>query len=199
MTDFSENKNLLKGQGAVKNENNRFEKVTWEPDHEESHQSTTSFTDVFPKTIVNKIKSPDLAIEYSMNPYQGCEHGCSYCFARPSDECLGIMKSVSDAGALSAGHVLIRLNATVEPVFVHWLNAHFPDRSQKVLNLIRSMRNGNLSDSRFFERYKGDGQIAELIHNTFKIGLKKFFSDKHMPRLSTEHFAGTKEQQPKLF
>jgi hypothetical protein len=44
---------------------------------------------VFPKTIVNQVKSEDLPMEYSMNPYQGCEHGCSYCFARPTHEYWG--------------------------------------------------------------------------------------------------------------
>jgi hypothetical protein len=46
----------------------------------------TQVTEVFPKTIINVVKSPDLPMDYSMNPYQGCEHGCSYCFARPTHE-----------------------------------------------------------------------------------------------------------------
>src|SRR5690606_24530722 len=53
---------------------------------------TASSTQVFyesPKTIVNKITSPDLNMMYSTNPYQGCEHGCIYCYARNSHEYWG--------------------------------------------------------------------------------------------------------------
>lgn len=116
-----------------------------------------------------------------------------------SDEGLNIYKTVSELGAKSAHHVLIRLNDTVEPVFVNWLNHHFPDRAQKVLNLIRSMRGGNLGEKRYFERYKGEGNVAEMIHDTYRLARRKYFADKRIDPLSTEHFTGTKEQQLKLF
>ncbi|HOB24603.1 MAG TPA: PA0069 family radical SAM protein [Kaistella sp.] len=342
---------MKKGQGAQKNEINRFDRYTFEAEDEDFEKVKTSFTEVFPKTIVNEVKSPDLRMEYSMNPYQGCEHGCSYCFARPtheywgfsagldferkimvkknapellekffqkrnyvpktimlsgntdcyqpaerqfeitrkilkvcldyrhpisilsknalvlrdldllkpmaeqnlisvglsiptineeirrkmeprtsstynklkaieilsenqiptmamvapvipgltSDESLNILKTVSEAGAQTFGYSLIRLNDTVEPVFVNWINAKFPDRAQKVLNLIRSMRGGKLGEKRYHERYKGEGNIAEMIHNTFALGRRKFFADKEMPKLSSENFTGTKTQQLRLF
>ena len=66
-----------------------------------------------------------------------------------SDEILSIMKETSEAGALSAGCTLVRLNDTVEPVFVKWIETYFPDRKDKVLNLIRSMRGGNLGEKDF--------------------------------------------------
>ncbi len=342
---------MKKGQGAQKNEINRFDRYTFEAEDEDFEKVKTSFTEVFPKTIVNEVKSPDLRMEYSMNPYQGCEHGCSYCFARPtheywgfsagldferkimvkknapellekffqkrnyvpktimlsgntdcyqpaerqfeitrkilkvcldyrhplsilsknalvlrdldllkpmaeqnlvsvglsiptineeirrkmeprtsstynklkaieilsenqiptmamvapvipgltSDESLNILKTVSEAGAQTFGYSLIRLNDTVEPVFVNWINANFPDRAQKVLNLIRSMRGGKLGEKRYHERYKGEENIAEMIHNTFALGRRKFFADKEMPKLSSENFTGTKTQQLRLF
>jgi len=46
----------------------------------------TQILEIFPKTIVNKVESPDLPMEWSLNPYQGCEHGCIYCYARNSHE-----------------------------------------------------------------------------------------------------------------
>src|SRR5699024_1748060 len=49
----------------------------------------THFQEVFPKTIVNKVNSPDLRFQYSMNMYQGCEHGCAYCYARNSHQYWG--------------------------------------------------------------------------------------------------------------
>lgn len=343
--------NFIKGQGAQRNEINRFDRYTFEPEEEDFQNLKTQFTEVFPKTIVNAVKSPDLAMEYSLNPYQGCEHGCSYCFARPthefwgfsagtdfekkimvkknapellekffqkrnyvpktltlsgntdcyqpaertfkitrqilqlcleyrhpvsiltknalvlrdldllkelaaqnlvsvsfsiptlqeeirrkmeprtssssnkikaleilsenkiptgvmvapvipgltSDESLTILKTVSEAGAQKLGYSLVRLNDTVEPVFINWLEAHFPDRAQKVLNLIRSMRGGNLGDKRFHARYRGEGNIADIIHQTFALGKRKYFSEKEFPKLSTENFTGTKAQQLKLF
>lgn len=116
-----------------------------------------------------------------------------------SDEPLNILKSISDAGALGFGYTLVRLNDTVEPVFVNWIETHFPDRAQKVLNLIRSMRGGKLGDKRYFERQRGEGNIAEMIHTTFKIGRKKFFDGKEFPKLSTTGFTGSKDQQLRLF
>ncbi|AQX04321.1 radical SAM protein [Elizabethkingia meningoseptica] len=342
----------IKGQGAQKNVANRFDKYSFDPEEDDAQEvRKTNFTEVFPKTIVNQVKSPDLPMEYSLNPYQGCEHGCSYCFARPtheywgysagvdfernimfkknapellekffkkrgykpmpilvsgntdcyqpaerkleitrkllqlfldyrhpvniitknalvlrdldilkplaeqnlvsvaisiptineelrrlmeprtsssknkiqaieqlskngipvhamiapvipglnSDEILNIMKVTSEAGALSAGASLVRLNDTVEPVFVEWIETSFPDRKDKVLNLIRSMRGGNLGEKRFFNRYEGEGNIAEMIHNTIKIGKRKFFSNRERIVLDTSNFTGSKDQQLRLF
>lgn len=346
-----QNENIIKGQGAQRNVNNRFDRYTFEPEDDDFESVKTSFTEVFPKSIVNQVKSDDLPMEYSMNPYQGCEHGCSYCFARPtheywgysagvdferkimvkknapellekffqkrgyqpspillsgntdcyqpaerqfeitrkilqvcldyrhpvhvltknalvirdidilkplaeqnlvsvslsiptineelrrkmeprtssaknklkaieilseneipvnimvapiipglnSDEPLTILKAIAEAGAQGFGYTLVRLNDSVEPVFVNWIENAFPDRAQKVLNLIRSMRGGKLGEKKFFDRQKGEGNIAEMIHNTFKIGRKKFFDGKEFPKLSVKNFTGTKDQQLKLF
>ena len=344
-------KNFIKGQGAQRNEHNRFDRFSWEPEDEEPESLKVTFTEVFPKTIVNAVNSPDMRMDYSLNPYQGCEHGCSYCFARPthefwgysagvdferkimvkknapellekffrkkgytpktislsgntdcyqpaerkfeitrkllqlcldyrhpvsiltknalvlrdldilkplaeqnlvsvsfsiptineeirrkmeprtssvnnklkaietlsqngiavgvmvapvipgltSDESLPIVKAIADAGAKSFSYVIVRLNDTVEPVFVNWINAHFPDRAQKVLNLIRSMHGGNLGEKRFHERYKGEGNIAKLIRNTFALAVRKYFADREMPVLNAENFTGTRAQQLRLF
>ncbi len=78
-----------KGQGAQRNVNNRFDRYTYEPEEEDLETMKTQIIEVFPKTILNVVKSPDLPLDYSMNPYQGCEHGCSYCFARPTHEYWG--------------------------------------------------------------------------------------------------------------
>ncbi len=49
----------------------------------------TQYIEIFPKTILNKVTSTDIGMAYSMNPYQGCEHGCIYCYARNTHEYWG--------------------------------------------------------------------------------------------------------------
>ena len=343
--------NHIKGQGAQRNVKNRFEQYSYEPEDWEIEKTNTQIIEVFPKTIVNVVKSPDLPMEYSLNPYQGCEHGCSYCYARPtheywgfsagidferkimvkknapellekffrkrnyipktimlsgntdcyqpierelkitrkilevclayrhpvsilsknalvlrdldlfikmnelnlisvalsiptmnedlrrkmeprtssaikklealkilkenniptgamiapiipglnSDETLKIIKKISETGADWFGYTLIRLNDTVEPVFVKWLETSFPDRKDKVISLIKQMRGGKLGEKRYFERYKGEGSIAEMIHKTIEIGRNKYFKNRKMVELSAAHFSGSKTQQLKLF
>lgn len=66
----------------------------------------TKILEVFPKTIVNKVESPDLPMNWSLNPYQGCEHGCIYCYARNSHEYWGF-----GAGLEFESNIMIKKNA----------------------------------------------------------------------------------------
>jgi DNA repair photolyase len=84
-----------KGRGAGFNTPNRFEKhhlekLDIEPeDQEDSRPIPTQFFKDSSKSILSKNDSPDIPYTYSINPYRGCEHGCIYCYARPSHEYLG--------------------------------------------------------------------------------------------------------------
>jgi len=345
----------IKGQGAVTNIHNhfiqhRYEKSIYDDDIEET-VAKTEILEVFPKSIVNPVKSPDLGMAYSMNPYQGCEHGCAYCFARPthefwgysasvdferkilvkknapqlleqffkkrgykpepillsgntdcyqpverkleitrkilqvfldyrhpvevltknalvvrdldlltqladknlvtvslsiptineelrrkleprtssvntklaaletlsksgipthvmvapiipglnSMEILNTLKVIADKGATSFGYTLVRLNDTVEPIFKDWLEEHYPDRKDKVLNHIASMHGGKLGEKSVLKRRKGEGNIADMIHTTFRVGRQKFFNNDGIPPLATHLFDGTKGEQLSLF
>lgn len=354
---------ITKGQGAVENVHNHFEKNVYErtiyedailTEDGEIEESTakTEIIEVFPKTIMNDVRRQGMPLEFSMNPYQGCEHGCAYCYARPTHEYWGysagidferkilikksapqlleklfqkrnykahefmlsgntdcyqpverkleitrkvlqlcldyrhpvgiitknalvlrdldilrplaernlvnvaisiptinedlrrkleprtssipqklktietlvqngipvfpmvapiipglnsmeilpILKKVSAFGAYDFGYTLVRLNDTVEPVFIRWLKEHFPDREEKIINQIRSMHGGKLNERLAMKRYVGEGSISEMIHNTFKIGRQKYFADKPKREpLSTHLFNGKKGEQLSLF
>jgi len=357
------NSKIVKGQGAVENVHNHFERNLYErtiyedaclSEDGESEESIakTEYLEVFPKTIMNDVRRKGLPLEFSMNPYQGCEHGCAYCYARPtheywgysagidferkilvkknapelleklfqkrgyrphtfmlsgntdcyqpierkleitrkvlqvcldyrhpvgiitknalilrdldilvrlagknlvnvavsiptinenlrkkleprtstvqnklkvieklsqegvpnmvmvapiipglnSMEILNILKIISEKGTYDFGYTLVRLNDTVEPVFSSWVHEHFPDRAEKVLNQIKSMHGGKLGERLAMKRNKGEGNIADMIHQTFKIGRQKYFKEKpERERLATHHFNGKRGEQLSLF
>jgi DNA repair photolyase len=75
-------------------------------DEPEELDGATKYVEVFPKSILNRVRSPDLGMEWTLNPYQGCEHGCAYCYARPTHEYWGY-----DAGLDFERVVLVKRNA----------------------------------------------------------------------------------------
>lgn len=83
----------IKGRGAAFNPPNRFERIHLEPDPEwnpadNAAPRTQYFRDAS-RSFINYNDSPDIGFEASINPYRGCEHGCIYCYARPTHEYLG--------------------------------------------------------------------------------------------------------------
>jgi DNA repair photolyase len=354
-------KSTIKGRGAQLNVPNRFFELSHEmrddfieychKEGEESDKNKTLYLEVFPKTIVNKVESPDIGMAYSMNPYQGCEHGCIYCYARNSHEywgysagldferrilikkdthklleelikkktwkahpivmsgntdcyqpaeqifkitrqCLEVFlkykhpvsiitknalilrdldilkelakdnligvnisitslsedirrvleprtttiakrletvktlsehgipvnvmlapiipsinsheilplaKTVSEHGALSVAHTIVRLNGAIGEIFTDWIKKTMPDRADKVLHQIESCHGGNLNDSRYGTRMHGEGKIAEQINNLVKMARHKYFKGKSMPRLNLDLHEQYKDGQLKLF
>jgi DNA repair photolyase len=324
-SDHSEN--YHKGRGAQFNPHNRFAKDDYVKEHDEGiddwedQPQKTVFIIGKPKSIVNKVDSPDLGMAYSLNPYQGCEHGCTYCYARNSHEYWGfsagldferkiivktdapelfkaflerkswdgsvisisgntdcyqpaekkyritrqlleialeykqpvemitknslilrdtdilqemaklnlisayvsinslnedlrsrmeprtttakqrlkvieelskagipmgvvvaplipglsdheiptILKAAANGGAISAGYTVVRLNGAIAGIFEDWLKKNYPDRFEKVWHLIQSCHAGKVNDSRFGDRMRGDGNIAQMIKDNFKI------------------------------
>jgi len=335
---------FVKGRGASHNPPNRFEEITlerdldWNPE-EDIAPGTKLFRDTT-QALINYNDSPDVGFDASINPYRGCEHGCIYCFARPTHEFLGfsagldfetrimvkenapallrkelaskswkpqvlVMSGVTDCyqpierklrltrqcleillecrnpvciitknflvtrdidlfrefakfeavainvsittldptitpklepraplpnqrlaavqmlaaagipvgvmvapvipgltdhempsivaacarvGASFAGYTPVRLPYGVAPLFERWLEQHFPDRKEKVLNGIRSMREGKLNDPNWGTRMRGNGSLAEQIGKIFEIARRKAGLDGPRSTLSTKHF-----------
>lgn len=339
------------GRGAKINPHNRFSPLRYEAEaeyleycrlQEELPESNrTRFIEIHPKTIINKVNSPDLGFTRSINPYQGCEHGCTYCYARNSHEYWGyssgtdfertilvkksapellrkelskpgwkpeaivlsgntdcyqpaehqfqitrklleimletrhpvgiitknslilrdmdilselaklnllrvnvsvttlneslrrrleprtasiakrlqtiqslsdigvpvhvnfapiipgltshelfeLAKKAAESGATTAGYIMLRLNGKLGEIFESWVREDYPDRADKVLNLIRETHGGKLNDSRWNTRMKGEGPFAEQIARSFKLACLRYGLNKDKPKpLATELF-----------
>jgi DNA repair photolyase len=100
----------LVGRGASSNPGNRFERLWHGPDPEwstaEDPGPTTEFLDDTTRTLISDNDSPDLGFGSSINPYRGCEHGCIYCYARPTHEYLGM-----SAGLDFESRILVKRHA----------------------------------------------------------------------------------------
>ena len=353
--------NYLKGRGAQENTHNKFLKHIYETrddflefcriEGEEADNNRTQYIPIFPKTIVNKVTSPDVGMMHSMNPYQGCEHGCIYCYARNSHEywgysagldferkilikkdaprlleeklkskrwegetivlsgntdcyqpaeqqfkitraCLEVFlkyrhpvgiitknalilrdldvlkeltmhqliavnvsvttlsektrrileprtttikkrletirvlsennipvnamlapiipginsheimnlaKAVSENGALSFGFTVVRLNGAIGAIFTDWIKKTLPDRADKVLHQIQDCHGGTLNDSRYRIRGRGEGKIAQQIHELVRLARHTYFKDKVFPKLNKELHQEYKDGQMRLF
>lgn len=344
-----------KGRGAAGNPPSRFEQRFFEPDPEvcdpEEPLPRTRFLKDTARSVIVLQNSPDIGIQASLNPYRGCEHGCAYCYARPTHEYLGfsagldfesrilvkenapellrrelssprwtprvlVLSGVTDpyqpaerrrlltrrclqvllefrnpvavitknflvtrdadllaplaafraaaavvsittldaalartleprtssparrleavrtlsragipvgvnvapvipgltdheipallgaareAGALFAGHTMLRLPGAVAEIFSDWLAQHRPERRERVLARLRDVRGGRLNDPRFGTRMTGEGPYAEQIHALFRAACRKAGLSSEWPELSTAAFRVPPGPQLELF
>ena len=104
--------NYFGGRGSQIQSKNKFLKNEYVTEHVEGLDDVllqAPLTQVFyeyPKKVVNKVTSPDVGMMYSLNPYQGCEHGCIYCYARNTHEYWGF-----SAGLDFESKIVVKKNA----------------------------------------------------------------------------------------
>jgi len=119
-----DNKITPAGRGTRLNAAGRFESTEIEIDcshveHDddflaEMQRPTTRYFDDASRTVISENDSPDIPFRFSLNPYRGCQHGCSYCYARPSHEYLGL-----SAGLDFETRIFVKRDAA--PLFRKWL------------------------------------------------------------------------------
>ena len=112
-----------------------------------------------------------------------------------------IVAAVADAGAQSVTAVPLRLPYEVAPLFEEWLEVHYPDRKEKVLNILASMRHGKRNDPDFYSRMKGSGPWAQLLHRRVAIASRKHGMGAAKFALRTDLFQqpSADPRQPDLF
>ncbi len=346
----------IRGRGATDNPTNRFELLQYEPAEvdcpaEDRPAPATQFLRDQSRSIIATNDSPDVGFDASINPYRGCEHGCIYCYARPTHEYLGfsagldfetkilvkeeapallrrelaaprwrprvlglcgvtdpyqpierrlrltrrclevlaefrnpaavitknhlvtrdrdvlgelarreaaavfvslttldkdlarlmeprttqpdgrldaireltaagiptgvlvapvipgltdhempsLLRAATAAGARYAGYVLLRLPHGVKDLFADWLARHFPERKDKVLGRLRALRGGQLNDSRFGVRMRGEGELADVLKNLFQLACRRAGIRGRAPPLSTAHFRRPAQTPALLF
>jgi DNA repair photolyase len=99
-----------------------------------------------------------------------------------------IIGEAAQAGAYYSSYTVVRLPWEVKPVFEEWLQAHFPDRADRVLHRIEDMREGKRNDARFGSRMRGTGIWADLLRQRFDMAVRKAGLNRQRLQLDTRQF-----------
>jgi DNA repair photolyase len=114
-------------------------------------------------------------------------------------EAPAILRAAAEAGATFAGYVILRLPYAVKDLFAAWLDRHFPQKKERVLSRVRDIRGGNLNDSRFGLRMRGEGEWADVFSRMFKLQRRRAGMADDGPELSAAHFTTGRPRQGELF
>lgn len=110
-----------------------------------------------------------------------------------------VLKAASEAGARWAGYTVVRLNGAIGDIFKDWLYKSFPDRAEKVWNLVCNCHGGRTNDSRTGTRMTGDGEIARLIKKQFALYCKKYRLNETRHEWNLSAFRSRQGRQLNLF
>ncbi|UMA66138.1 PA0069 family radical SAM protein [Roseivivax marinus] len=100
-----------------------------------------------------------------------------------------ILEAGAEAGADAASWIMLRLPREVSPLWQDWLEAHYPDRAERVMNRLREMHGGKEYDSAWHRRMRGQGPYAEIIGRRFAVAARRLGLDRRTPQLRTDLFA----------
>ena len=107
-----------------------------------------------------------------------------------------ILAAAREAGATSAGYILLRLPHEVKPLFRAWLDNHQPGRAEHVYSLMRQLHGGKEYDSTFGSRQRGSGPLAEIIAQRFRIAVRRLGLDAPSAPLDTAGFLPPRKPPP---
>jgi len=99
-----------------------------------------------------------------------------------------ILEACAKAGARWANYILVRLPHELKQLFEEWLRAHYPQRADHVLSILKDMRGGKLYDARFGERMRGRGPYAELLEKRFEVACRRLGLNQTDRALDTTKF-----------
>ncbi len=99
-----------------------------------------------------------------------------------------ILEAARDAGASTAGTILLRLPHELRALFEDWLKTHYPNHVRKVLSLLRSCRDGQLNESTFGARMRGSGPYAELLRRRFDTAVRRLGLARSAPAFDCTRF-----------
>ncbi|MDE2435406.1 MAG: PA0069 family radical SAM protein [Sphingomonadales bacterium] len=99
-----------------------------------------------------------------------------------------ILAAAAGRGVRSASWIMLRLPHEVAPLFREWLAVHFPDRADKVMHIVQSVRDGRDNDPSFFSRMKPQGVWADLFRTRFRIATARLGMNREHLRLDCSHF-----------
>jgi len=108
-----------------------------------------------------------------------------------------ILEAASQKGAISAGYTLLRLPYSVKEIFVDWLETHLPEHAPRVRSRIEACRGGQLTDSRWGTRMRGEGGIAATIAKTFALFQQRYGLAQRKVPLDTSQFRGPGDENGK--
>ncbi|WP_340104767.1 PA0069 family radical SAM protein [Rhodohalobacter sp. 8-1] len=115
------------------------------------------------------------------------------------EEIVPIMEASAEAGAESVSCTILRLPYSVKDIFLKWLDDHQPNRKQKVINKLKSLKDGKLNRSEFGERFRGDGAYGEQIRQLMDIHKKRLGLNKNREPLNCGDFRRPATDQLTLF
>lgn len=140
--------------------------------------------------VINKLSQADIPVRLMMAPIVP---------GLNSDEIPSLIKAAADEGILDAIFTIVRLNGSIAEIFSDWIYKAYPNSAEKVLNAIADCHGGKLNDSTWGRRMRGDGKIAESIHQLFRISKTRFLAHRGMPELNFTHFRPINGKQMNLF